>query len=851
SCSPSVAADFDRALALLHNFWYGRALEAFDQIIRTDSECAMAYWGAAMTYNHPFWDAPTREDRAAAWAQVQKGTRAAKQTAREKMYLEAVAELYKDAGTGPKSERDEAYRNAMKAIYEKHQDDETRLFYGLSILGTIREGTPGFERQAIAARLFEEVYARSPEHPGALHYLIHVYDDPEHAEDGLKVARAYAGAAAAVPHAQHMPSHIFTRLGLWRESAATNENAWRTSEEDVKRAGESGAYRDFHSLNYLQYAYLQLGRYRDAKRVTDVIKAQYEALPDRKTAPDTPELQSRHVRGRTIYALPDRVAYGYFDMLTRYLVETGNWQELSNVPMVATSRDFMAMKWQLEAMAAAHRGDAAGAKTAAERVAALSNEPGQHPFVKQILTMQAREAEAMAARAAGELDRAIAKMNEATAVEDAIYALSQPPYPIIPAHELYGTMLLAAKRPAEAMKHFVETLKRTPGRPKAIYGIARAAESLGDQQTARQRYLEFLELWRHADQDRPEIARAQRFLAGPSPAQSRANFTVGPVTAQPGAKASGQIQVQSERGEATTIPISVIHGARPGPVLALVAGNHGYEYTPVIALQRLLPRLDPQQLSGTLILVHVANLPSFLKRTIYYSPGDGQNLNRVYPGRADGTISERIAYQITREVIERADYLLDLHCGDGNESLRPYSYWDVKAGGKEVVEKSRQLALAFGFDRIVMDSERPTDPANSVYCSTTATTRGKPAITIESGGLGVTDDESIARIERGVMNVMRHLKMIEGTPQMVEHPMLIDRSVVLRSDETGIFYPLAEKGHTVTKGTLMGYVTDFFGKRIYELRAPFSGEVLYILGTPPVTKGEPLAMIGHVLEPER
>src|SRR5262245_21648414 len=244
-------------------------------------------------------------------------------------------------------------------------------------------------------------------------------------------------------------------------------------------------------------------------------------------------------------------------------------------------------------------------------------------------------------------------------------------------------------------------------------------------------------------------------------------------------------------------------------------------------------------------------MPSFLKRSSYYSPVDGKNLNRAYPGKADGTVSERIAHQITKEVIERADYVLDLHCGDGNESLRPYSYWDIKAGGKEVVEKSRQLALAFGLDRIVMDSERPVDPANSVYCSTTATTRGKPAITVESGGMGATDDESITRIENGVMSVMRHLKMIEGRPRLLTHPMFIERSSVLRSDETGIFYPMVEKGHTVVKGALMGYVTDFFGRRIFELRAPFSGEVLYILGTPPVSKGEPLAMVGRVADSEK
>ena len=513
SCLPSLSADFDFALALLHNFWYPRALEAFNKVIQADPQCAMAYWGAAMTYNHPFWDAPALEDESAAWALVQKGMQATKKTPREKMYLDAVAALYKNAGAGLKSERDEAYKDAMKAVYEKYPDDETKLFYGLSILGTIKEGGKDLEKQVAATRLFEEVYAKNPQHPGVLHYLIHGYDDPAHAADGLKAARAYAKTAAAVPHAQHMPSHIFTRLGYWEESAATNENAWRISEEDVKRVGESGDYRDFHSLNYLQYAYLQLGRYRDAKRVTDIIKAQYDALPNKKTALDTPELQARHVRGRTIYALPDRVAYGYFDMLTRYIVEAGDWQAVPQVSLVAPSRDFVAMKLQLEAMVAAKRGDAAGAKAAANRIVALSNEPSQHPFAKQIITMQAKEAEAIAAQAAGDLEGAIAKMNEAIAIEDSIYALSQPPYPIIPAHELFGAMLLRMKRPADAMEHFTETLKRTPGRPKAIYGIALAAETLGDKQTAIKRYTEFLELWKHADKDRPEITTARRFLS--------------------------------------------------------------------------------------------------------------------------------------------------------------------------------------------------------------------------------------------------------------------------------------------------------------------------------------------------
>jgi tetratricopeptide (TPR) repeat protein len=517
TCAPEASGDFDRSLALLHNFWYARALTAFTEVARRDPDCAMAYWGAAMTYNHPFWDAPTKAEEAAAWALVQKGLGAKRKSPRETAYLAAVGALYKDAGAVPKSARDQAYAEAMAAAYKSHPDDETKLFYGLAVLGTVKEGTKGFERQGLAARLFEEVYEKNPQHPGVLHYLIHVYDDPAHAADGLKAARAYAKAAPAVPHAQHMPSHIFTRLGYWTESATTNENAWRTSEADVKHAGESGAYRDFHALNYLQYAYLQLGRFRDARRVTGIIEAQYQALPNKKTAPDAPDLQARHVRGRTIYALPDRVVYGYFDMLTRLIVESGDWSAVETIPLVAPSRDFRAMKLHLEVMAAARRRDPTAARPAADQLERLAGESGQHPLAQTIITLQAKEARGLAAHAAGDHLGVVELMNAAIAIEDGIDALSQPPYPIVPAHELYGTILMEMNRPAEASRHFLETLKRTPGRPMAIYGLGRAAEALGDSQTARARYTEFLDVWKDADEDRPELAVAQRYLRGSQP----------------------------------------------------------------------------------------------------------------------------------------------------------------------------------------------------------------------------------------------------------------------------------------------------------------------------------------------
>jgi len=318
---------------------------------------------------------------------------------------------------------------------------------------------------------------------------------------------------------------------------------------------------------------------------------------------------------------------------------------------------------------------------------------------------------------------------------------------------------------------------------------------------------------------------------------------VGPVTAAPGTVASGTLEVPPRGGDqGTTLPVTVVNGSKPGPVLALVAGVHGQEYTPVLALQRLRTAIDPASLSGAVIMVHVANMPSYLARTIYYSPADGKNLNRVFPGRADGTLSERIADVITREVIDRATHVVDLHCGDGNESLRPYTYW-ITTGPPDVAEAGRQMALAFGMDRIVVDRERPVDPKASVYLSNTGVTRGKPALTIESGGMAQTDNESIARIERGVAGLLRHLKMRADGPAPVTKPVLFDRSEVVRSNFTGIFYGAVEKGQTVAAGTVIGRVTDFHGKVLEEFTAPFAGEVLYIIGTPAMNKGEPVVFI--------
>ena len=325
----------------------------------------------------------------------------------------------------------------------------------------------------------------------------------------------------------------------------------------------------------------------------------------------------------------------------------------------------------------------------------------------------------------------------------------------------------------------------------------------------------------------------------------REAFIVADITVQPGEMASEIISIPAADDPGTELPVTIVHGAQPGPVLALIAGNHGYEYPPILALQQLRSILDPKSMSGTVVMVHVANMPSFLGRTIYYSPIDRKNMNRVYPGKKDGTTSERIAYVITKQVIEQCDYLLDLHCGDGNEDLRHYVYMPV-TGDEKMDKATREIALAFGIDHIVVDRSRPTDPEASIYCSSTAVTRGKPAITVESGYLGATEDAPTHRIVHGILSLMRHFKMMEGQSRAVEHPIFLEPTEVLTSPATGLLFPHVKRGRTVAKGTVIATIKNFFGDTIDEVRAPFAGVVLYVVATPPIREGEPVGMIGAV-----
>ncbi len=334
-------------------------------------------------------------------------------------------------------------------------------------------------------------------------------------------------------------------------------------------------------------------------------------------------------------------------------------------------------------------------------------------------------------------------------------------------------------------------------------------------------------------------------LASASPGRSAELFQIGDLQVGPGEMRSGLIPVDVAEGTDCFIPVTVIRGSRPGKVLALVAGVHGYEYPPILALYRLRDHIEPQSLAGTLILVHIAHLPAFQKRIIYYNPADWKNLNRVFPGDPEGTQSERIAYVLVEEVVKKCDFLIDLHCGDGNEALIPYCYW--MTGGDERIDGiSRDMVLAFGIKHIIIDDTRSRDIKASKYLGNTAILFGKPAITTESGFLGGTDEADIQRNLRGILSVMRHFKMIDGPAQPVAEPVWIDRYEVVYSQDDGLFFPLTEMGYAVKEGETVGYVTDYVGQVVREYRAPFDGMILYIVATPPANQGEPLFEVGRI-----
>jgi uncharacterized protein len=322
-------------------------------------------------------------------------------------------------------------------------------------------------------------------------------------------------------------------------------------------------------------------------------------------------------------------------------------------------------------------------------------------------------------------------------------------------------------------------------------------------------------------------------------------FSVGTANAGPGQKATGFIEVPAGADPATSIPVAVVNGARPGPVLALVSGAHGTEYASIIALEKVIQALDPAQISGRVIIAPLVNIQSFEQKVPHVNPVDGKSMNRFYPGKQDGTQTERASWLITKQIVERCDYLIDYHGGDLDENLRPYAYWP-KSGNAKQDAVTRDMALAFGLDHIIIWSDRPKDPSASRYLDNTANTRGKPAIAVEAGYAGTVNTDDVALLVDGTFSVMRYLKMLPGSATVVEHPVWIGKVVTVSSDRGGIFYPLVQRGTYVDQGMKIGYVTDYFGNVIYEARAPAAGVILYVCAVPTMKKGDTIANVGEI-----
>jgi uncharacterized protein len=343
-----------------------------------------------------------------------------------------------------------------------------------------------------------------------------------------------------------------------------------------------------------------------------------------------------------------------------------------------------------------------------------------------------------------------------------------------------------------------------------------------------------------------EPARADRTAQ----ADSRSTFTVGTAAAARGQRATGVIHVPAGVDAGYDIPVAVIHGARPGPVLAVVSGAHGTEYASILAVEALMaidkgPAVDPATLSGTLILVPLVNVASFERLTPHVNPVDNKSMNRFYPGSATGTQSERASLAITREVVEKCDHLIDLHGGDLDENLRPYSYWTV-TGNQKQDDFSKGMALAFGLDHIIISSERPKDPAASRFLENTATTRGKPSITAEAGRSGPVDPKDVEALVNGVRGVLAYLKMTVSGPKPVANATWIEKILTISAEQDGIFYPEVDRDAHVAKGARLGAVRDYWGKVLAEPVAPDGGIIMFVRALPTLRKGDTIANVGIV-----
>ena len=493
SCSPATKAQFNEAVALLHSFWFSESRALFESVLKTDPNCAISQWGVALTHwGNPFAGQRSAQTIANGKAAIDKGLAIGSPTPREKGYLDAVGILFSSNDVTNQRQRVLDYEKAMGRLSVANKGDiEARIFWALSVAQAASPTDKTYARNLQAAEMLEPMYKQMPNHPGIAHYIIHTYDVPALAQKALPAARAYADIAPAVPHALHMPSHTFTRVGFWKESVATNA---RSAAESEKTSGWAEA---MHARDYTTYAYLQMGM--DAQAKTNMEQA--IALADRPG-----NTQGAAGAGPNMFALAAIPA--------RYAMERQQWSEAAALqPRPAPGTPYTeAITHFVRAVGAARSGRPTDAAADVAKLAALRDreiEMKDEYWASQV-DIQRRGAEAWVMFAQGRKDAAIAQMRETADMEDLTDKAAVTPGPIAPARELLGYMLMENNQPKEALTEFEAVMKKEPNRFLAIYGAAKAAEGAKQAAKAKSYFKQIVEMCKDAGNERPELAYARK-----------------------------------------------------------------------------------------------------------------------------------------------------------------------------------------------------------------------------------------------------------------------------------------------------------------------------------------------------
>jgi tetratricopeptide (TPR) repeat protein len=500
TCTAAAQKQFDQALGALHSFWYEEALRLFTAVAETDPSCAMAYWGIAMSIYYPLWVPPSQPTLQKGTNAIEKAKSIGAKTDREGAYIAAIEVFYKDSDKLEHRARTLAYEKAMEQIHRQYPNDrEAAIFYALALNATASPTDKTYAQQLKAGEILEKVFAEQPDHPGVAHYIIHSYDNPSTANRGLPAAQRYIKIAPSVPHAQHMPSHIFTRLGLWQESIHSNLGAVAASKEyAAKIHPEAAYYEQLHALDYLAYAYLQGAQDQEAKRVLDELRAIKKVQPEAFQA-----------------------AYAYAAIPARYALERRRWSEAAALTVQPTAFPWSRFQWAeavthfARAMGAARSGNVDSSRKDIEKLESLQDalvKAKDSYWAKQV-DIQRRVASAWYLRAENKSDEALQLMQSAADLEDSTDKHPVTPAPIQPARELLGEMLLELGDPVQALKEFEISHRVEPNRFRGLYGAAKAAQESGDREKARLYYAKLISLCEHADADRPELKAANTFLS--------------------------------------------------------------------------------------------------------------------------------------------------------------------------------------------------------------------------------------------------------------------------------------------------------------------------------------------------